>query len=215
VVPCVEAGWGLTDAPTIFAARRRGAVGQLTRILGPAPEGVARAAEIMERAVAPLRVEGRALFAGLRTQWDDPPDPLTRFFHLGDELREYRGDAHIAAWTSAGLDAVEVGFLTELFMGLPLRSYIRSRAWDDTQLDAGLERLRSRGWVAGDAFTADGRAAREAIELNTDRQLRPAIDEIGGDFDELIAIIQPYGTAIREAGGYLRTPAQLTGSRTT
>ena len=209
VVPCVEIGWGITDAPTIFAARRRGAVGQLTRVLGERPDGLERAVELMHRAVGPLNVEGRALFAGLRSQWDDPPDPLTRFFHLGDQLREYRGDAHTAAWTTAGLDAVEIGLLTELFLGLPLRSYIRSRAWSDAQLDAALDRLRSRGWIEGDAFTPAGRAAREEVEWHTDRQLLPAITALGDDFDALIDVLRPYGAAVRDAGGYLRSAAQL------
>ena len=209
VEPCVKYGWSITDAATIFAARRGGAVAQLRRVLGERPEGLERALELLERAVAPLAVEGRSLFAGLRSQWDDPTDPLTRFFHLGDELREYRGDAHTAAWTSAGLDAVEIGYLTELFLGLPLRSYIRSRAWSEEQLDAGFARLIERGWIEGDAFTPAGHAAREAIEWNTDRQLRPAIEALGRDFDELIAFLAPAGARIRDAGGYLRSAEQL------
>jgi hypothetical protein len=209
VEPCVQYGWSITDAPTIFAARRGGAVAQLRRILGERPEGLERAVELFERAVAPLTVEGRSLFAGLRSQWDDPADPLTRFFHLGDELREYRGDAHTAAWTSAGLDAIEIGYLTELFIGLPLRSYIRSRAWSEEQLDAGFARLIERGWIEGDAFTPAGRTVREAIEWNTDRQLRPAIEALGRDFDELIEFLTPAGGRIRDAGGYLRSAAQL------
>ncbi len=209
VVPCVEMGWGLTDAPTIFAARRRGAVAQLARVLGEHPDGIERANGLLEKAVAPLNVEGRPLFAGLRSQWDDPADPLTRFFHLGDELREYRGDAHTASWTCAGLDAVEVGLMTELFIGLPLRSYIRSRAWSDAQLDAALDRLRARGWVEGDAFTAAGRAAREEVEWHTDRQMRPAIEALGDQFDGLITLIAAWGTAMRDAAGYLRSAAQL------
>jgi Helix-turn-helix family len=209
VVPCVQMGWALTDAPTIFAARRRGAVAQLARVLGARPDGVERAVELLERAVAPLNVEGRSLFAGLRSQWDDPSDPLTRFFHLGDELREYRGDSHTAAWISAGLDATEIGLLTELFLGLPLRSYVRSRVWSDEQLDAALERLTARGWVADGAFTPAGHAAREEIEANTDRQLRPAIAALADDFDGLIALIGPWGDAVRDAGGYLRSPDQL------
>jgi hypothetical protein len=209
VVRCVQIGWGLTDAPTIFAARRRGAVAQLTRVLGERPDGIDRAAALLERAVTPLKVEGRPLFAGLRSQWDDPSDPLTRFFHLGDALREYRGDAHTAAWTSAGLDATEIGLLTELFLGLPLRTYIRSRAWSDAQLDDAAERLRARGWLEGDAFTPAGHAAREEVEWHTDRQLRPAIAALGDQFDGLITLIGPFGAALRDAGGYLRSPAQL------
>jgi len=178
-------------------------------VLGASPDRIERAVELLERAVAPLNVEGRSLFAGLRSQWDDPSDPLTRFFHLGDELREYRGDAHTAAWTTAGLDAIEIGLLTELFIGLPLRTYIRSRAWSDEQLDAALGRLVARGWVADDAFTPAGHAAREEVEWHTDRQMLPAIAAIGDDFDELIGIIGPWGDAVRDAHGYLRSPAQL------
>src|SRR6185369_11254241 len=54
VVPSVQFGWTLTDAPTIFAARREGAVAQLERVCGPAGPEVTRAAALLERAVAPL-----------------------------------------------------------------------------------------------------------------------------------------------------------------
>jgi hypothetical protein len=64
VVPAVTLGWTKTDAPTICEARTEGAVAQLERILGPEPDGVERANELLARAVAPLRPEGRALFAG-------------------------------------------------------------------------------------------------------------------------------------------------------
>jgi len=210
---CVQHGWRLTDAPTIFHARREGAAAQLRRLLGDRPDGLEVAVVLLERAVAALNVEGRPLFAGLRSQWDDPSDPLTRFFHLGDELREFRGDAHTAAWTSAGLDAIEIGLLTELFFGLPLRTYIRSRAWSDDQLDAGLARLTERAWIEGDAFTPAGQAAREEIEWHTDRQVRPAIVALGDDFETLIEFLRPSGETIRDAGGYLRTPAQLRARR--
>src|SRR5690242_19410066 len=82
----VTLGWSLTDASTIFGARRAGAVAQLERVLGPAGDEGTRACELLERAVAPLSVAGRPLFAGLRSWWDDPADPWTRLFHLGDML---------------------------------------------------------------------------------------------------------------------------------
>ncbi len=209
VVPGVEAGWTLTDAPTIFAARRRGAVAQLRRILGDSPAGIDAAATLMERAVEPLRVEGRPLFAGLRSQWDSPADPVTRFFHLGDELREYRGDSHTIAWTSAGLDPIEIGLLTELFMRLPPRTYIRSRGWSDGELDAASARLASRGWLGADGFTDTGRAAREEIEATTDRQMQPALDALGDDLDMLVGLLVGWADEIREAGGYVRTASQI------
>src|ERR687894_1142879 len=128
VVPAVAHGWTLTDAPTICAARTTGATAQLVRILGEQPEGLARATELLGRAVAPLRPEGRPLFAGLRSL-GRPGTPVGDAWRLADCLREYRGDCHTAAWTTAGLDATEIGRLTERYWGVPLRSYLRTRGW--------------------------------------------------------------------------------------
>ena len=205
----VTLGWSLTDAATIFTARRDGAVAQLERVVGPADDGVARASVLLERAVAPLPVAGRSLFAGLRSWWDDPADPWTRLFHLGDMLRECRGDAHIAAWSSAALDGVEIGLLNDLYMGMPLRSYVRTRGWSEEDLAAGVDRLRERGWLDGEELSADGRAAREDIERATDLQMVPALEALGDDFDEVVGLLRPWGVAMREAGGYVGGPVDL------
>jgi hypothetical protein len=209
VVDGVTRGWSLTDAPTIFRARREGAVAQLERVLGASTDDVTRASEMLERAAEALSVPGRPLFAGLRSWWDDPDDPWTRFFHLGDMLREARGDSHVAAWSSAELDAVEIGLLTEAYIGLPLRTYIRTRAWNDDELNAAAERLAARGWLDGEALSASGRAAREEIETATDVQMRPAVEAIGDNIDVLIATLRPWGDAMREAGGYIGGPVDL------
>jgi hypothetical protein len=202
VVPLVAHGWSLTDASTIAEARFAGAVDQLRRVLGDRPEGVDRARELLDRAGAGLRPEGRPLYAGLLAL-GLPGDPLGDVFRLGDRLREYRGDSHTTAWTSAGFDATEIGLLTELYWGLPLRSYIRSRAWSNDELDAAEERLVARGLMADGGFTDAGREAREAVEIATDRQCQPILDALGADLDELVAILLPWGAAVRDAGGYL------------
>ena len=124
-------------------------------------------------------------------------------------LRECRGDAHVAAWTSADLDAVEIGLCTEAYMGLPLRTYIRTRGWNDDELNAGHARLVARGWLENDALTSAGRAGREAIERSTDAQMRAAVDAIGDDMDELCDTLGPWGVAVREAGGYVGGPVDL------
>jgi hypothetical protein len=202
VVPLVAHGWSLTDAATIAEARFAGAVDQLRRVLGDRPEGVDRARELLERAGAALRPEGRPLYAGLLAL-GLTGDPLGDVFRLGDRLREYRGDSHTTAWTSAGFDATEIGLLTELYWGIPLRSYIRSRAWSNDELDAAEERLVARGLMADGGFTDAGREAREAVEVATDRQCQPILDALGNDLDELVALLQPWGAAVRDAGGYL------------
>jgi Helix-turn-helix family len=203
VVPAVTLGWTRTDAATICAARTDGAVAQLRRILGDAPEGVVRVRAMLARAAAPLRPEGRPMFAGIRSL-DVPDEPLAGMWRLGDLLREYRGDCHTAAWVTAGFDATEIGLLTELYWGLAPRTYARTRAWTEEQFDSATERLRGRGLLdAEGGLTQAGRAAREAVEVETDVQVRPAIDAIGDDIDELFAMMAPWGAAIRAAGGYL------------
>src|SRR5512132_2666589 len=47
VVVGVRFGWTRTDAATIFATRRSGAVAQLERVCGPPGPGVARAAALL------------------------------------------------------------------------------------------------------------------------------------------------------------------------
>jgi hypothetical protein len=205
----VEHGWSLTDAPTIFAARRAGAVAQLERVLGPAGDDVERTAARLARAVETLGIEGRPLYAGLESWWDDPPDPWTRLFHLGDMLRECRGDAHIAAWSSAALDGVEIGLLNDLYMGLPIKSYVRTRGWSDEELDAGEARLVERGWLSGGELTAAGRDAREAIEDATDRGMARAVAALGDELDAVLDVLRPWGEAIRATGAYVGGPVDL------
>ena len=203
VIPAVEQGWTLTDAATICDARDRGAIAQLERILGTSPTGIERANEILLRAFTPLRVEGRALFAGLKSL-QMPTTPIGKLWRLADALREYRGDSHIAAWVSQGLDAVELCLLTDSFSGLPLRTYSATRGWRDTDFDPATERLVAKGLLDAKTgtYTEEGRKLRELIEVKTDEQMRQAIEAIGNDFDELSGLLAPLGAAIKSAGGY-------------
>jgi hypothetical protein len=202
VIPHVTLGWTRTDATSICAARDDGAIAQLRRLLGESPGGVERAAVLLARAVEPLRPEGRPLYAGVRSL-AAPDSTLGAVWRMGDMLREYRGDSHTTAWVSAGFDATEIGLLTELFWGLPMRSYSRTRAWTNEQFDAAQDRLRTRGLVDDSALTEHGREVREDIELHTDIQMAPAISALGADIDELFAILGPWGAAVRAGFGYL------------
>ncbi len=202
VVPAVRFGWSKVDADTICTARTDGAVGQLVRILGPEPEGLAEATALLARANEPLRPEGKPLFSGLQSL-GLPGEPMGDMWRLADQLREYRGDAHTAAWTSAGLDATEVGLLTELYWGLPMRSYIRTRAWSDEQLDCGGGPVgRSGVWWRTAPSPPRGACVRESVEGATDAQCEVMLDALGDGFDALLALLVPWGHAIRDAGGY-------------
>jgi hypothetical protein len=208
VVPAVAHGWTVTDAATIADERLAGAVDQLRRILGAAPAGVERANELLARSLADLEPAGRSLFAGTLSQ-PLPGEPLGDLFRLGDRLREYRGDSHLAAWVAAGLDPVEIGLLTELYWGMPLRTYVRTRAWSDDQLAAGVARLEERGLVADGELTEAGRSLRESIELATDAQLAPVLAALGDDLDELVELLGGWSTAVMAAGGYPPSPLAI------
>ena len=212
VIPAVARGWTLTDAATIADERLQGAVEQLARILGPAPDGIDRAVELLRRATDDLQPAGRALFAGVQSQ-PLPGEPLGDLFRLGDRVREYRGDGHIAVWVGEGFDAVEIGLLTELSWGMPSRSYIRTRAWSDADLDAAEARLEAAGLMADHQLTHEGRRRREAIELATDARMAPVLDALGDDLDELCTLLRGWSEQVMQAGGYPESPLALAPKR--
>jgi hypothetical protein len=124
------------------------------------------------------------------------------FWRAADLVREHRGDSHIAAWIDADLDATEIGLLTDPWRGQPLKSWVRSRGWTEEELDAGVDRLRSRGFLDGDELTLAGRDLREEIESATDVMERRTVDALGDDADALFALLDPWCDQIVAAGGY-------------
>ncbi len=206
VVPLVELAWSRTDAATIRAARADGAVGQLRRLLGEEPEGTGRALELLQLAANPLPINGRPMAAGIAAL-RVPDEPLAALWHTGDFLREYRGDCHNATWVAAGLTATDIGILTELYWGMPVRSYSRTRGWTTEEFDASEHHLRDRGYLDGEGpsthLTQAGRHAREQLEVATDEQMGPALEALGADIEELFDILTPWGEAIRAGRGYL------------
>lgn len=201
VVPAVTYGWTLTDAATICGVRTDGALQQLRRVLGAGPAGLDRVVELLRRATESLSLAGKPLFAGLVAQ-GLPGEPLADAWRLADQLREYRGDAHVNAWTTAGFDGAEIGLITELYWGLPLRSYVRTRAWTDDELAAAEDRLQARGLLRDGAFTDAGRAARESVEISTDDACAPVVAALRDDLDELVTAVGAWSKQVQEAAGY-------------
>jgi hypothetical protein len=208
VIPSVTYGWSITDAPTICRARTDGATAQLVRILGERPDGIDEATDILKRMCAVLRPEGRPLYAGV-SSLGEPGTPLGNLWWYGDQLREFRGDSHTIAWVSEGFDPIEIGLLSELQWGLPHKSYVRSRAWSNEQLDTATDRLRSRGLLDGEEMTDAGRDARERVETVTDAQMAGAMAALGDDADRLFDLLEPWARAVVDACGYLRGPTDL------
>jgi hypothetical protein len=207
VVPSVAAGWALTNAATIRQARQDGTLTYLHRALGPdlaaAPHEATTVANTLRAAVDACHLEGRPLFAGVMGGADSmPTDDMEAAWFLGDALRECRGDSHTAAWIAEGFDAVDIGLLSELYWGLPHKSYVRTRAWSEEQLDAGIERLTSLGLVANGGLTEQGRTVRESIEIRTDTQMLPAARALGDNAADVITTLGRWSATVRATFGY-------------
>jgi Helix-turn-helix family len=209
IIPAVERGWSIATADEVLVARERGATASLARILGDQP-ALAEATAVLQRGAAAGRASGRFLYAGLRSL-GVPPTPWGALWRAVDSIREHRGDSHLAAWIASGLDAVEIGLLTEIYYGMPSKRYHRGRGWTERDLDDGLARLRDRGLVSGEPprLTAAGAELREAIEVATDVQQRGIIAAIGDDLDRLVEVLAPWSGAIVAAGGFPTSVEQI------
>ncbi|HMC52738.1 MAG TPA: hypothetical protein VKI64_08265 [Acidimicrobiales bacterium] len=208
VVPAVAEGWSKTDPASILAARQRGAVASLDRILdGPDPAAVARATELLRRGAEAARPEGRPIYSGLRSLgW--PGDPLGDLWRAADLVREHRGDSHTCAWVAHGVSAMEITLLTELWWGIPLGSYVLTRGFSAEQAEAAIQGLQQQGLVDGERrFTAGGEKLRAAIEEATDRGEAGVVAGLGGDADELIGLLEPWAKSVVAAGGYPVDPS--------
>jgi hypothetical protein len=199
VAACIPSCWEVATPEAVLAARQRGCVAALRRILGDLADSpvIARAADLFLRAALHAPVEGRILFAGLRSL-PVPEEPVARLWHAATLLREHRGDGHTTALVAAGIDGQESHVLMALYDGMKPRAFGRLNPLTDDQLEAVVDGLRRRGLVtADDTFTPAGRKLREEIEELTDTLAAPAytclepaeIEELRTDLGPMLAKI--------------------------
>lgn len=194
--------WGKITPQEAIAVRERGSATALRQMLGrlaDSPE-LARVADLATRAGVSAPIEGRALYAGLRTL-DVPPEPVARLWHAATLLREHRGDGHNAALLAHGIGGTEAHVLMALSMGMRAAEFGRVHHLPTAQLAAVVDGLRGRGLVdAAGGFTDAGRRTRERIEALTDELAAPAYDVLSADeLDELIAGLEPIAAALQAA----------------
>lgn len=194
--------WTRTTPEAALAARERGCVAALRRILGAELDGpaVARAGNTLLRAATSAPVEGRALYGALRAL-PLPEEPLARLWHAANLLREHRGDGHTAALLTEGIGGTEAHVLHALYEGTPAQKFGRVWHLPDAQLSAVIDGMRGRGLVGHDGWlTAAGRATKERVEALTDRLAEAPYDVLdAAQLDQLVADLEPISTACRAA----------------
>lgn len=203
----IPAAWSIVTPERLLEARRTAADRALRRALGDLvrSEAVREAAALARRAAerACERPEGRALFAA-HAGLDWPDEPHLVLWHAQTLLREFRGDAHVAALLAAELTGIEA-LVTHAASGeVPAAMLQATRAWDDVQWAAAVGALRSRGWLAagpGVAFTDEGRRRRNEIEDRTDALSAFAYEPLGEEgCARLRALARPLSRAVVDAG---------------
>jgi len=203
----VTSGWAKTDPGSILAVRLASATAAFERLIGDPPPELDRATELLEGSVDGADPSGRPIFSGL-TMLPVPETPWGRFWRAADRVREHRGDGHVAAWAPL-VDSCEITVMSELAWGIPPRTYVFTRGYDEADVDAAYERLESRGLVGSGALTSHGAELRSSIEDRTDESVRTVIDRLGEDADELFGILEPLTASVLAGGGYPVDPSRL------
>jgi hypothetical protein len=162
--------WTRITPAAALAARVEGARGALAALLDAVPPAqVAEAAELLSEAARAVDLPGRVL-AAANADLPWPADPLGRLWHAATILREQRGDGHVAALLTAGVDGNEsVVWRCALEGGTLDASMRQARGWTDEQWQAATERLVDRGWLAANGTaTPIAQAAYAQVETLTD-----------------------------------------------
>ncbi len=207
--------WGLAAPADIAAARQAGADATLRRVLAVERDTIAEAAAIAHDLADAADLAGRPL-AAAHAELPWPAHPSLVLWQACTILREHRGDAHWAATSAEGLDAVECHVLHAADGAMPADLLQRVSGWDDAAWAAAEARLRARGLVTdapapadgdgdGDAngvtVTEAGRAAKLRVEHATDRAAAGPVGAVGPEaVTRLQALMRPWVQRISEAG---------------
>ena len=206
VEAALPACWEVASAEKIQQARMRAASNVLQQACpGVNAAMIAEATSLAQAMVDSVGDEGRALAAANRAV-ALPDDVWAALWQLITVIREWRGDAHVAALTAAPVTAVEALVLHAATGQVPRVALQSTRGWSDEAWAAAVDSLRQRGLVnAAGEFTDDGRSFRDAIEDQTNRASQPLVDGLGSERTErLCALLRPIRTALIEAGAFAR-----------
>ena len=196
--------WDTTTPEAAHAAREKGCVAALRRILGDLVQtpGLECAAELLAKASTSAPTEGRVMYAALRAL-PMPGEPMARLWHAANMLREHRGDGHIAALVSERIGGTEAHVLSALASGIyPAESFGRIHHLPKARLAEVMKGLRDRGLLdASGRFTDAGRETKGRIESLTDALAEAPYDGLEPvELDQLMAVLEPISRRLEATG---------------
>jgi hypothetical protein len=194
--------WSLATPQMALEGRRAGARQALAAIAADIDH--AEASALLRTAAEQADVAGRILgAANAALQW--PEQPLDVVWHAATILREHRGDGHVAALVTAGVNGCEALALQTAVSGHGRELMQAARGWTDDQWTAAVESLTRRGWLDGTGTLTDaGRQGYIEIEAVTDRLADGPWRDLGEDRTaRLSELLRPLAAA---AATLLRWP---------
>lgn len=207
VARAVPGVWDIAPPARFLELRLAAVDAALHRLLGAAvltSDAVAEAAELARAAASAAPTGGRAMAAAnAALAWPDPPHLV--LWQAQTLLREHRGDGHVAALLTAGLDPVEALVLFAADAGLDAGWLRQRRGWSEEEWAAAVERIAARRLVdPGGALTAAGHALRDEVEARTDALADAPWAALGDERAErLVELAGPLVAAILDGDGFL------------
>lgn len=200
VATSIPAAWEMAPPQTVNEMRYAIVEQALPRVLGAIATSteLTRAADVLRGVAEAIpNADGRPLYAGhAELPW--PRSPHSKLWHAITLLREYRGDGHIAALITYGLDGLEALIThTASETGFTPQFAQRLRGWSDEQWSGATQRLRQRGLLdESGALTTAGLQLRTEIEDLTDALAFAPWRTLA---DDDAAELERFATSIREA----------------
>ncbi|MFD3724984.1 hypothetical protein [Streptomyces sp. NPDC058671] len=205
--------WETASPAAVLDARLRAADTTLRRLLGAetitSPE-MSEAAELALRATEACTRHARPLYSA-NADLPVPQAPHLAYWHAATLLREHRGDGHLAALLTLGLDPIEaVVSHTATGRAMSPRWFLGSRGWRRADWEAAGERLRGRGLLDADGeLTEAGARLREDVEEITDRLDAAPYEHLGAaGVERLTELARAFAVSASVAGAF---PADLLG----
>ncbi|HEU5470078.1 MAG TPA: hypothetical protein VFV67_05445 [Actinophytocola sp.] len=195
VFRAIPDAWRIAPAEDYLRVRLAGADAALRRML-PADTlhgaELAEVATLVRAAAERAPTAGRPLAAG-NASLDWPAEPHLTLWQACTLLRESRGDGHVAALVSAGLDPCETLVMFGADRGLD-PGYLRlARGWSEAEWADARARLAGRGLLDGaGGLTASGVALRGWVEERTDVEAATPWQAIGAaDTARVVELLTP------------------------
>jgi len=205
----LPSAWAMCGPDEVLAARAAGLVaafGRIDELDGAVTTGLTPIVDLLDRAAGAVPDLGRPLAAAwarhrLEVLSSPTAAPVAlRAWLATTVLREQRGDAHVSALASAGLDGCEAHLTMAATGRVPAEMLRQARGWSEHDWDAATTRLVSRGLLHPDGrLTAAGIATRGSIEDMTDHAASAPWGVLDDDErEQVVSGLRPLGVLLAE-----------------